>query len=311
VGGIDTGRYALKAGSLLPIPSNLIEAGGMRKHLIIPDVQAREGVPFDHLGWIGRYICEKRPDVIVCLGDFADLPSLSHYDRGKLQFEGRRYKKDVLAARLAMRTLMGPLMELQAKQRVQKEKIYRPEQHLLLGNHEDHIQRAVNEDPKLDGLISVDDLEYEQFGWKVYPYLRAAVIDGVHYSHYFYLRDSGKPIGGKNLLYRLEKLCFSFVQGHQQGYMSGMKELNNGKRLRGIVAGSCYLHDEEYRGPQASNEWRGILLLHEVEDGDYGLCEVSLDYLCRKYEGCRVPEFMKSVYPDIFPTSSWAVRLAA
>lgn len=46
-----------------------------RRHLVIPDVQAKDGVPLDHLEWIGRYIADKRPDVIVCIGDFADMPS--------------------------------------------------------------------------------------------------------------------------------------------------------------------------------------------------------------------------------------------
>jgi hypothetical protein len=53
------------------------------KHLFIPDVQAKEGVPFDHLDWIGRFIVDKKPDVIIQAGDFADMPSLSSYDRGK------------------------------------------------------------------------------------------------------------------------------------------------------------------------------------------------------------------------------------
>ena len=65
-----------------------------------------------------------------------------------------------------------------------------------------------------------------------------------------------------------------------------------GGRRRGIVAGSCYLHNEEYRGPQATNEWRGILVLHEVMDGDYCLMEVSLAWLCRRYAGCTLEKFM-------------------
>ena len=50
------------------------------KHLIIPDCQIRAGDNFDFLRAIGNYIVRKQPDVIVNLGDFADLPSLSSYD---------------------------------------------------------------------------------------------------------------------------------------------------------------------------------------------------------------------------------------
>src|SRR6187431_2812527 len=60
-------------------------------HMVIPDVQSKPGVQNDHLTWIGAYAVEKKPDVIVCIGDFWDFPSLSSYDKGKLSFEGRRY----------------------------------------------------------------------------------------------------------------------------------------------------------------------------------------------------------------------------
>ena len=55
----------------------------MSKILVIPDVQAKPGVDFQYLNKLGHYIVEKRPDTIVCIGDFADMPSLSSYDVGK------------------------------------------------------------------------------------------------------------------------------------------------------------------------------------------------------------------------------------
>lgn len=48
----------------------------MRTHLVIPDTQAKDGVPNDHLGWIGEYIMDRRPDCIIHLGDHADMPAL-------------------------------------------------------------------------------------------------------------------------------------------------------------------------------------------------------------------------------------------
>ena len=47
------------------------------RHLIIPDCQVRPGDDLSFLNWIGQYIIDKKPDVIVHLGDFADMPSLS------------------------------------------------------------------------------------------------------------------------------------------------------------------------------------------------------------------------------------------
>lgn len=267
-----------------------------RKHIIIPDCQVTPNSPKEHLNWIGKYIAEKRPDVIINLGDFADMESLSSYDKGKMSFEGRSYLKDIEAAKNAMDIMTKPFRNING---------YNPEMHLVCGNHEYRIERVVEEDRRLEGTLSIDDLEYESFGWKVHPFLEIAVLDGVHYSHYFCNQLSGKPIGGESILTRLKNIGFSFVMGHQQIYLTGTRSLSNGKRIRGIVQGSCYLHDEVYRGPQSNGEWRGIFILHEVHDGDFSLMEVSLDYLCRRYEGVPVWRFMQKKYPEIFEKSTW------
>jgi len=62
---------------------------------VIPDCQVKPGVDLSYLTWIGKYLAEKKPDVIVCIGDFADMESLSLYDVGKKSFEGRTYKADL------------------------------------------------------------------------------------------------------------------------------------------------------------------------------------------------------------------------
>src|SRR5690348_3628069 len=98
----------------------------MPTHFVIPDTQAKPGVPTEHLGWIGEEIVSVLPDVVIHIGDHADMPSLSHYDRGKLQFEGRRYKKDVEAANKAWDVLNGATERLQAQQRANKHKQYTP-----------------------------------------------------------------------------------------------------------------------------------------------------------------------------------------
>jgi hypothetical protein len=137
----------------------------MAKHLVIPDSQVKHGEKLDYLRWIGEYMVEKQPETVIHLGDFADMESLSSYDAGKKSFEGRRYTKDIKAAREAMDTLLGPLTEYNQRQKKNKEKQYKPRLVLTLGNHEHRIARAVNNDPKLEGLISYADLPYE--AWAV------------------------------------------------------------------------------------------------------------------------------------------------
>src|SRR5690606_20662253 len=80
-----------------------------RRHLMIPDVQAKPGHDFSFLTAVGNYAAAKKPDAIIQIGDFADMCSLSSYDRGKKAFEGRRYKKDIEASHEAMMKLMTPI----------------------------------------------------------------------------------------------------------------------------------------------------------------------------------------------------------
>lgn len=273
----------------------------MRVHLVIPDTQVKAGVPLDHLEWIGRYIVDYQPDVIVHIGDHADMPSLSEYDRNKSCFHGRRYREDVFWAKRGWDMLNAPIEEYNEKRRGYKCKLYRPEKHMTLGNHEYRIQRAIEKDAvQLEGVIGIkEDLGLDRYGWEVHDFLETVTIDGVAYSHYFYQPMSGKPYSGENLLLRLKNVGHSFTMGHQQGKLIAQRYLSNGTTQRGLVVGSAYLHDEDYKGPQANHHWRGIIVKHEVREGNYDLMEVSLDFLCRKYEQMRLSTFLAEKYPDV------------
>jgi hypothetical protein len=254
----------------------------MAKHLIISDVQAKPGQDFTFLTHIGKYICEKRPDVIVCIGDFADMPSLSSYDVGKKSFEGRRYKADIEAVHQAMEALLAPLKELNDNAVKNHKPRYRPRMVMTIGNHDHRIFRVIESDPKLDGTISLSDLKYEEYGWEVYPYLQVVTIDGVAYSHFFTSGTMGRPVASARAL--VQKKHMSAVMGHVQMDQIYSEHTADGKRITGIFSGCTYLHDEEYLGAQGNRYWRGIWVLHDVKDGEFEPMQVSLKYLRSKYE---------------------------
>ena len=251
------------------------------KHLIIPDTQVKPGVDLNYLAWVGKYIVEKKPDVVVQIGDFADMPSLSSYDTGKKSFEGRRYKDDIEVVIKAMRILLKPLKDYNAKQTKKKKKQYKPRMVLTLGNHEQRINRATENDPKLYGTLSIDDLRYAEAGWEVFDFLDIVVINGVVYTHYLTSGVMGRPIGTASAM--VSKTHQSCVVGHQQGRQVAYGKRADGTNITCIIAGSCYLHDEEYMGNQGNNHWRGLVMLHEVNDGQFDEMFVSLDYLRQKY----------------------------
>jgi Calcineurin-like phosphoesterase. len=251
------------------------------KHLVIPDCQVRPGDDLTFLERIGKYIVEKQPDVLICLGDFADMPSLSSYDVGRKSFEGRRYLLDVQAAEDGMARLLAPISLYNARQRANGKKQYKPRKVLTLGNHENRINRAVDGDAKLEGVLKTTDLGYADFGWEVHPFLDVAIIDGVAYSHYFVTGVAGRPAGSAAAQFR--KTSMSCVAGHQQGLQIHTGNRADGAILTSVIAGSCYEHNEDYLGPQSNQHWRGFLVLHDVKDGAFDLMPVSLSYLEKKY----------------------------
>lgn len=207
------------------------------------------------------------------------MKSLSLYDfpkNNRVVFDGKEVAADVNAGVIGLEYLMSPLWELQYRQHINKKKQYKPKLHFTIGNHEQRVDRF-NE---LKGLVDIPKV-IKDCGFKVHPFLKPIEIEGVHFVHYAYNANSGKPIGG-TAEYRLNKLKLSFVQGHEQTFKYAQEYLNDGRKISALVGGACYLHDEEYKGFQGNNHFRGCFKLHNVHDGMYDLEQVSVERLLGK-----------------------------
>lgn len=252
-------------------------------HLIIPDLQVRPGQDLTYLDWIGEYMVEQRPDTLVCIGDFFDLPSLSSYDKGRACSEGRRLSDDLDAGRRGMDRLLRPLRALQVKQKKNKDKVYRPNMVFTLGNHEERLARHVDANPELVGFVDYADFCLERHGWVVHDYLKPVEVDGITYVHYLANPFTGKPYGGTALT-QLKNVGKSFVVGHKQCLDIAVRPIIDGSMQLGVVCGACYPHNEAYKGYQGNSHFRGLIVLHDVKDGYGDIMCVSLDYLKRVYE---------------------------
>lgn len=245
-----------------------------KMHLVIPDAQVKDGVPTQHMEWIGNFIAEKKPDVIVNIGDFWDFESLSVYDKGKLPFEGRRYVKDVASGRKAMEKLLKPIDDYN---RTAREK-YNPRKVFTLGNHEIRLSRLVDNNPEYEGKFSLDELGIVEYGWEQHDFLKPVKIDGIKYAHYFTSGSKGMAASSARAML-LNEQC-STTMGHNQVFDVAVHK----KTLyTGLFCGTCYLHDEKYLGHQGNGQKRGIVVKNEVEDGVYDMMVVSLKYLEKAY----------------------------
>lgn len=256
----------------------------MTTHLLIPDCQVKPGVPLDHLSALGNYIVHRQPDVIVQIGDFADMHSLSSYDKGRKAGEGARYEEDIEAAARGMESLMAPIHRYNAIQTRDKKRRYSPRMVLTLGNHEERIRRYVEANPNLEGKLSYADLPYDD--WEVHDFLSPVIIDDISYAHFYPRNAQGRITqtrnGAPSAKAQVQREMRSATSGHLQGLDFAVHQTHE-RRFYGLIAGSFYMHEEEYLSPQGTAYWRGVVMKHEVHDGHYDAMFVSLDYLLKNF----------------------------
>jgi len=267
----------------------------MTSHLVIPDPHAKPGVNNNRFEWAANFALKHRPDVIIQLGDWADMPSLSSYDKGKKTFEGRRYLKDIKAGRDAYERFMAPINEhnrkhydsLDPNKRVlgDRRAEYHPRLIALGGNHDQgRIDRVMEMHSEMDGLLSVDDLGAKEFGWEYVPFKESIKIDGINYSHFFPSGVMGRPIGGEHPASTLlAKMHQSVTVGHLHLRDFSERTRADGKKICGLMSGCYFDHKEEWAGAAQKLWWAGLILCNDIKDGYYDPHFYRLSTLKKEY----------------------------
>ncbi len=251
----------------------------MSTHLIIPDSHSHPDHNNDRYTWLGHLINDIKPDVVIDIGDWWDMPSLSSYDKGTKSFEGRRYRRDVDAG-------------LEAQDRIytitRRSKKRLPRFVRTLGNHENRISKAVERDPILEGTIGLNDLQSREYGWEQHDFLSPAEIDGITYQHYFTSGIMGRPIGGERHAQTLIlKQLRSCTQGHSHLFDYCVRTDVRGTPVHGCVVGCYQDYDAEWAGP-ANRLWNsGVVVKRNVQDGNYDLERISISAIKRAYSDAK------------------------
>ena len=114
----------------------------------------------------------------------------------------------------------------------------------------------------------------------MYPYQQVEIIDGIAYTHVFTTGVMGRPVTSARAL--VTKKHMSCVQGHNQKMEIYNEYKADGTLITGLFAGCCYMHDEDYLGPQGNNYFRGIHMLYDVKEGGFHCHSITLDYLLKR-----------------------------
>lgn len=251
-------------------------------HLVIPDQHAHPDHGNERADWLGALIKDLKPDVVVNLGDAADMASMSTYDKGKGSFHGRNYQKDIESHLDFQERMWYPIRKSKKKQ---------PDKYFLEGNHEYRIKRAIDLNPELEGDrfgVSFKDLALQDYYHEVVEYVGSTpgivTIDGVSYAHYFITGVSGRPIGGEHHGYSLIAKNFSSCTcGHSHTIDWAVRTDTSGKKIMGLVAGVYQDYQSSWAGHINDYWWSGVVIKREVENGVYNPQFVSIEELRKEY----------------------------
>ncbi len=248
-------------------------------HLVIPDQHSMPGHHNKRFELLGRLINDLRPDVVINLGDGADMASLSSYDKGTKGHEGKRYVRDIEVAQDAQAKLWDAV-DPSVFDSIRS--VY------LIGNHEYRIERAVNSDATLEGAISIDDLSLDTWYDEVVPYNGGTPgyikIDGITYGHFFTSGVMGRPIGGIHpAASLLSKQYESCTAGHLHLLDFSERTTVSGRKILGLMAGCFIEHFHAWAGAANDLWWSGVVIKRQVEGGVYDPEFVSLKRLKKEY----------------------------
>lgn len=255
----------------------------MTTHLIISDPHAHPDYSNERADWVGRLILDRKPDVVVNIGDMWDFPSLSSYEKGKKSFWGRAYKSDLEAGLDFDERLWAPIRQAKRKH---------PFKVFIEGNHENRLKRLLQVQPELEGTVSFSDLNLKANYDQIVEYSGQSTpgtieIDGILYSHFVITGVSGKAISSLHLAYNLlQKKHQSVTVGHNHTFSFDVQ--NTGKRvIQGLCVGTLQNYVPDWAG-EIAHLWRhGVVMCHNVQDGEYDLEWISLARLEQEYKNVR------------------------
>jgi len=254
-----------------------------KDYLIVPDQHSHPDFNNDRADWLGQFIKDRKPDVVVNMGDQWDLPSLSSFDKGKASFNGASYEKDIDAGLDFQDRMWHPMQKAKKKQ---------PRRVFLEGNHEHRLKKVLEYEPHLAGDrygISYKNFQLEQYYHDVVMYEGGTPgiinLDGISFAHFMVSGLMGRPIGGEHhAASLLQKNYSSCIVGHSHTADFAVRSGSNGKTIMGLVCGVYQDYDSGWAG-NVNNLWtRCICYLRNVEDGVFDVEFISIDALRKAYQ---------------------------
>lgn len=239
----------------------------------------------ERFDWLGKFLYDIKPDLVIDLGDGADMRSLNSYDtRYPQAIVSQSYEADIDSYNDAQERLRHKFRHMRRK---------KPYWVGFEGNHENRIKKAIAHDPRLEGQrygVSFGHLQTSSYfdDYHEYENSAPAIADyaGVSFAHYFSSGNYGTAISGTHHAYTLlQHRNHSSTCGHSHKRSIYFKDSAHPYSIIGAVAGCYKGKDEGWAGQSNREWWKGVLVKRELENGVYEPEWVSLNRLEREYGG--------------------------
>lgn len=196
---------------MMPKPDNKNSGGleillnkNVEKWLVLADVHMTEEVSKPYR-IVKQIIRKNKFNGVILLGDYMDVPSLSEWDKDKRKImENQRFEKEIECAN----------KELDFLQKFIEKVVY------VNGNHEGRIDRYIEKNPELEGLLEVQNvLKLDERKIEFVPLNQLLKIGHCYFTH-------GMFTGQYHASQHLRTLGCNIVYGHKhqpQHCMTNMK----------------------------------------------------------------------------------------
>jgi len=240
--------------------------------------------PNTRFKYLSRFLYDLKPDMVVDLGDGADMRSLNSYDeRYPKALAHQNYEKDINSYNEAQDILRQPFRSMKKK---------RPFWVGFEGNHENRIKKYLAANPRTEGEkfgVSFKHLQTAEWFDEYHEYENSgpaiAMYDGVAYAHYFTSGNSPTATSGLHHAYTLvQNLGCSATCGHSHKRDLSFKDGALPQGNVGLVVGCYKGADEHWAGQANKGWWHGVVVKRELENGLYEPEFVSLKQLKKMYE---------------------------
>lgn len=228
----------------------------IEKILILPDAHLTNKLPKAYK-LVKRFLCESENfDEIVLLGDFMDISALSHWDKDKKRvIEGKRYEQECTKVN----------EELDFLQSCARKVTY------LEGNHENFVERYLDYNPELEGLLEVPNvLSLKARGIDWIPMNDLYKIGKCYFTHGMF---ANKYHANKHL----QTLGCNIVYGHVHRVQQDMINMKMQDTITATALGCLCGHRPSYMRNRPANWMNGFGIMYvNTRTGNFNLYPINI-----------------------------------